>query len=62
MPHPRKGSYGVAMNEIQLQRVPSLPIRKRMSMKFRQRSGFLKNLKEKNDVFRNGKLENKLMV
>ena len=57
VPPPRKSSYGVTLDEIQLQRMPSLPLKKRMSKKLRQGSGFLKNLKEKNNALRNGKSE-----
>ena len=55
VPPPRKSSYGVTLDEIQLQRMPSLPLKKRMSKKLKQGSGFLKNLKEKNNALRNGK-------
>ena len=57
VPPPRKSSYGVTLDEIQLQRMPSLPLKKRMSKKLRQGSGFLRNLKEKNNALKNGKLE-----
>ena len=57
VPPPRKSSYGVTLDEIQLQRMPSLPLKKRMSKKLRQGSGFLRNLKEKNNALKTGKLE-----
>ena len=52
---PRKGSYGVTLDEIKLQRIPSFPLKKRLSLKLGG-TDFLKRFRSKqNEYQKDGK-------
>ena len=46
----RKGSYGVALDEIKLQRIPSFPLKKRMSLTIGG-ADFLKRFRSKHNEY-----------
>jgi hypothetical protein len=49
---PRKGSYGVTLDEIKLQRIPSFPLKKRLSLKLGG-TDFLKRFRSKQNEYQN---------
>ena len=56
MPQVRRGSYGIMLEGIELERVPSFPLKKRMSQKLASGSNsFIRRLKMKPNVYKKGK-------